>query len=365
MAPRLPEQIYETPEANLYAESRVGVYRFTEPSYAQGMGRAAAETIREELLRQRVFREVVGETDFQYTTTNYVIDSARSKGYDLVVTGDLFYYFEGSSFQASRVEQQIRVLHVETNRTLWLATAVDVGQFSLTEDFALVKIEGVAAPPATLGLRRNAEKFVNMLNELPPKEPHKRTLSETVPLFEGNESDQKESDQTVSDRMKPNQVVFDDLHTEVDHLTALTEQLRSRLREEIEKGEIQVQGDRTKTVINIGNRVLFDSGSAVLREDAERSLSKVTGILDQYPDNHIRIEGHTDSDSIHTERFPSNWELSTARALAVLRFFERKTELDPERLSATGYGEYHPVAPNDSPENKKLNRRVEIVVLPG
>ncbi len=80
-------------------------------------------------------------------------------------------------------------------------------------------------------------------------------------------------------------------------------------------------------------------------------------------DNHIRIEGHTCNLPINTPRFPSNWELSAARAIAVLRYFIEKKGISPQRLIAVGYGEYQPLVPNDSEENRRKNRRVEIVIL--
>ncbi|MBW1902469.1 MAG: OmpA family protein, partial [Deltaproteobacteria bacterium] len=79
----------------------------------------------------------------------------------------------------------------------------------------------------------------------------------------------------------------------------------------------------------------------------------------------IQVEGHTDDVPIRSRQFPSNWELSSARALAVLRLLLEKSDIEPERLSAAGYGEYHPNVPNDSSENRRLNRRVDIVIVPG
>jgi len=87
--------------------------------------------------------------------------------------------------------------------------------------------------------------------------------------------------------------------------------------------------------------------------------------LSRFPDSRIQIEGHTDDISIKNGQFPSNWELSSARALAVLRFLLDKSGIEPGRLSAAGYGKYHPIAPNDSSENRRLNRRVDIVIESG
>ena len=113
--------------------------------------------------------------------------------------------------------------------------------------------------------------------------------------------------------------------------------------------------------------MMFSSGSVQLTQTATNILDKIMEVVGKYPDREIRIEGHTDNVGIALEfqdRFKSNWELSTARALSVLRFFVDKTDADPRKLSAVGYGEYRPLVPNDTPENKRLNRRVDIVILP-
>jgi chemotaxis protein MotB len=115
-------------------------------------------------------------------------------------------------------------------------------------------------------------------------------------------------------------------------------------------------------VVRFADNVLFDMGSAEIKPEGRVTLDKVGGILKGIP-NHLRIEGHTDDLPIKTASFPSNWELSTARATNVVRYLVDMLGLNANRLSAAGYGEYRPVVPNDTPENRKLNRRVDILVL--
>ncbi|MDY6791095.1 MAG: OmpA family protein [Thermodesulfobacteriota bacterium] len=163
--------------------------------------------------------------------------------------------------------------------------------------------------------------------------------------------------------------ILEDMNAEkekaLNKLSQQADQIEKQLRAEIENGEITLKRYKTKTIINIDNSILFDSGQARLKKKVKQSLAKIAQAINRYPENNIQIEGHTDNVPIHTEQFPSNWELSSARALAVLRFFTDKTDMDPRKLSAVGYGEYHPLAPNDTPENKRMNRRVDIVILPG
>ncbi len=113
-------------------------------------------------------------------------------------------------------------------------------------------------------------------------------------------------------------------------------------------------------LIRIDSPVLFDLGEATIKPEAYPILDKVVEMTKMWP-NKIRIEGHTDDLPIHTRKFPSNWELSTARALSVLRYFLGKG-VEPRRLAAVGYGEYHPLVPNTSAENRAKNRRVEIYI---
>lgn len=115
-------------------------------------------------------------------------------------------------------------------------------------------------------------------------------------------------------------------------------------------------------VIHFTDRVLFDLGKAELKPEAKEVLQLVAQELKAWP-NHIRVEGHTDNLPIRTAPYPSNWELSTARATEVLRYLIDVGGLAPERMSAAGYGEYRPIAPNDSEEGRAKNRRVDIVLL--
>ncbi|MFS8572384.1 MAG: OmpA family protein [Clostridia bacterium] len=125
---------------------------------------------------------------------------------------------------------------------------------------------------------------------------------------------------------------------------------------------VAIESTERGIVIHFTDRVLFDTGRAEIKPEAREVLQAVAVELAKLP-HHIRVEGHTDNVPIHNERFPSNWELSTARAVTVLRFLIQVGGLDPGRLSAVGYGEYRPIASNDTPEGRARNRRVDIVLL--
>lgn len=113
-------------------------------------------------------------------------------------------------------------------------------------------------------------------------------------------------------------------------------------------------------VMRLSDRALFDLGVAEVSPRAIPLLDKIGVVISQTP-NAVRIEGHTDNLPIHTARFPSNWELSTARAVRVLRHFMEAGRIPAQRLSASGFGEFQPIFPNDTPEQRSKNRRVEII----
>ena len=115
-------------------------------------------------------------------------------------------------------------------------------------------------------------------------------------------------------------------------------------------------------VTRLSDTFLFDAGVAEIARKAKPLLNRLGNIISSTTCN-LRIEGHTDNQAIHTEKFPSNWELSTARAVNVLRYFIEKNNIPIRRLSAEGFGEFRPIFSNDTPVNRAKNRRVEIVFV--
>jgi chemotaxis protein MotB len=117
-------------------------------------------------------------------------------------------------------------------------------------------------------------------------------------------------------------------------------------------------------VIRIPDEALFQVGRAEVNEDFQEKLDKTGALLNDLPDqNQIQIEGHTDNIPIHTAVYPSNWELSTARAMAIMRHFLERNAIDAKRFAVAGYSEYHPIDTNDSPEGRSKNRRIDILVI--
>lgn len=150
--------------------------------------------------------------------------------------------------------------------------------------------------------------------------------------------------------------------SEAMQLSQIEKELESYLKQKGLSGLVTVREEERGLVISFQETVLFPRGSAELTPEAKRVIAQVGTILKRVP-NYIRIEGHTCDLPINTPQFPSNWELSAARAITVLKELIATNQIPPNRLSATGYGEYRPRYPNDSEEHRRMNRRVDIVIL--
>ena len=142
------------------------------------------------------------------------------------------------------------------------------------------------------------------------------------------------------------------------------ENLSKSLEKEISEGKVELSELRGRMTVNLKDKILFASGSARVGKEGEAALLKVAEALKGVGGKIIRVEGHTDDVPTDPKgQFPSNWELSLARAMAVVRALQ-DAGVDPTKLSAAGYGPYQPIAANDSPDNRSLNRRIEIVLAP-
>src|ERR1700704_4441871 len=147
--------------------------------------------------------------------------------------------------------------------------------------------------------------------------------------------------------------------------TSQYDALVRNLTEEVKKGELQVRQYKDMLTVDVAEQLFFDSGKANLKDTGKAVLKKVGEALKGYEDKIIRIVGHTDNVPIRKSAqkiFPSNWELSVARATTVVRFLQ-ENGIPPERMVASGRAEYQPIADNDPPEGRKKNRRIEITLI--
>jgi chemotaxis protein MotB len=143
------------------------------------------------------------------------------------------------------------------------------------------------------------------------------------------------------------------------------DELVGKLEEEIQRGEVKISELKGKLTVNVVDKILFDSGKASLKSAGLRVLKQIGDVLKTAADKDIQVEGHTDNVSISgtlAQKYPTNWELSTARAATVLHFLQDKVGIPGERLSAVGYGEYNPITSNRTAEGRAHNRRIQIVL---
>ena len=185
---------------------------------------------------------------------------------------------------------------------------------------------------------------------------------------------QKQTDQLAQDntRLKGD---IDRLQAEAQSLTAERDSLKktheeavtqydavvNQLSQEVNKGSLQIRQYKNMLTVDVAEKIFFDLGSATIKPSGQEVLKKVGEAMANYPDKVIRVVGHTDN--VPLKGRITNWELSAMRATHVVRFLQDACQIDPRRLVAAGRSEYQPVAPNDTPENRQKNRRIEITLM--
>ena len=157
------------------------------------------------------------------------------------------------------------------------------------------------------------------------------------------------------------------LQKEKEQVSKSSKSLEDEMRSQLESRDVTISKLQGRLTVNIVDRVMFDSGEAVLKPDGEVVMRKIAQILQEHPQLAIHVIGHTDNVPIRQtaqSRFASNWELSAARALAAVHFLTERAGVDPHRVGAVGYGEFRPVADNATAEGRAKNRRIAITILP-
>ena len=170
----------------------------------------------------------------------------------------------------------------------------------------------------------------------------------------------------LKEKLEQAEARIHELQQEQDMAVTSRKSLEDEMRAALETKDVTISQLQGKLTVNILDRVLFDSGEAQVKLDGESVLRKVASFLTQHPALKVHVIGHTDNVPIKAaarSRFPSNWELSSARANAAVRFLSEQGGVDPRRLGAVGYGEFRPIADNSTPEGRARNRRIAITVL--
>lgn len=178
---------------------------------------------------------------------------------------------------------------------------------------------------------------------------------------------QKETQSTaLQEELNLSQARIEALKLENQKVSQAQKSLEQEMRSALESKDITISELQGKLTVSILDRILFDSGEAEIKPQGMQVLRQLAEVLKQYPSRQVHVIGHTDNVPIRASsrnRFPSNWELSTARATAAVRFLCEQAGVDPRRLGSVGYGEFHPLADNATPEGRAQNRRIAIVIL--
>ena len=154
---------------------------------------------------------------------------------------------------------------------------------------------------------------------------------------------------------------------ELDALRSTQDELVAGLKQEIADRQVQVERVRNQLRVEMVDEILFDSGEAVVKPAGVEVLRRIGAVLKKTENRSIEVQGHTDNVPIAgalAKKFPTNWELSAARATNVARLLQDEAKIDPKRLTATAFSEFAPRAPNDTPEGRRKNRRIEILLGP-
>ena len=149
-----------------------------------------------------------------------------------------------------------------------------------------------------------------------------------------------------------------------DMFTNNYQKIQTALSELEADKKLTLIAEENRVTIRISESMLFEPGTDTIMKEGLPVIDEVAAVLRELP-NSIRVEGHTDNIPVNTARFPSNWDLSSARAISILKYFIAEHGYDPRKLSALGFGEYRPVDTNDTPSGRVKNRRVDIMILNG
>lgn len=170
-------------------------------------------------------------------------------------------------------------------------------------------------------------------------------------------------DLTRSDDGRKNKTLEELKQEEQQNLEQLKQELDKYIQKNGLSSELDTQLNQSQLLITIRDNALFPSGSASIKEESQKLAAAIGQMLQQYPDYEILVTGHTDNQPINTFEFPSNWELSSKRAINFMKILLENTAFDPKRFSAIGYGEFRPLESNSTDAGRAINRRVEVSIL--
>ena len=198
-------------------------------------------------------------------------------------------------------------------------------------------------------------------------EQDKSNLQTQISKFQSENNRLSETIDGLKMELRQEKLAVQQKEGEISELEKTRREIESSLKEQIAQKDIKLEEIEGRLKVTFVDKILFDSGSVMIKPKGQEVLLKLADSFRDNEDQNIVVEGHTDDVQIGSallDRFPTNWELSTARATAVVRFLQEKGNIAPQRLTASGFSFYQPVASNDTPEGRKQNRRIEIILVP-
>lgn len=249
------------------------------------------------------------------------------------------------------LDKQVITLQGERNDLEKARTELKLKNLSLEREVARLKEDNTELEKILQAKEdRLSKNIINLRAQISELEKENEDLKQSVDRL------QSEAEALVRQRQE-----------EMNEMKSTYDDLLEGMKSEIEKGKITITQLKGKLKVNMLDEILFDSGKTTIKPEGVEVLERVGEILLNVKDRAINVEGYTDNVPIGPElarRYPTNWELSAARATNVARYLQEKIGIDPTLLSATGYGEYQPIASNEDEEGRARNRRIEIVLVP-
>lgn len=246
---------------------------------------------------------------------------------------------------------------------------------SKTHEAALQELENTRSALASaqrtvneqkLQIKRNQEEIERYNKEINDLKMKKKELEEEYQKLQGSlnatrmELAEKQSMLNLTEKQLK---TLRQIEAETQKRNEIYARFVGKLQKMIDAGKLTVSIENGRLVINLPEDVLFPTGRTTLSAGGSETLKEIADILKELPERRFQIEGHTDTVPIHNDRFASNWELSSGRALRVVHLMIDEGVM-PQNISAAGYGEFQPRADNNTTEGKALNRRIEIVMIP-
>ena len=208
----------------------------------------------------------------------------------------------------------------------------------------------------------------NSSNEMQAQlEQDKSNLRLQITKLQGENNSLLSTIEGLKTELRQEKLAVQQKDSEISEIEKTRGDIESSLKDQIAQKDIKLEEIEGKLKVTFVDKILFDSGSVMIKPKGQEVLLKLADSFRENKDQNIAVEGHTDDVQIGSallERFPTNWELSTARATAVVRFLQEKGNIEPERLTASGFSFYRPVATNETPEGREQNRRIEVILVP-